>query len=71
MFQITDSRLKDALDFASDKHAGQLRWGGIPFITHPVAVAAYYRSGAITIIHYSRLFFMTCWRIRTPPRMRF
>lgn len=41
MFQITDSRLKDALDFASDKHAGQLRWGGIPFITHPVAVAAY------------------------------
>lgn len=41
MLQITDSRLKDALDFAADKHAGQMRWGGIPFITHPVAVAEY------------------------------
>ncbi len=33
-------RLARALAFACEKHEGQERWGGAPFITHPIAVAS-------------------------------
>ncbi len=34
------ARLDGALAYATEKHEGQKRWSGTPFITHPVAVAA-------------------------------
>ncbi|MEG1239759.1 MAG: HD domain-containing protein [Oscillospiraceae bacterium] len=33
-----------ALDYATQKHSGQLRIGGAPYITHPVAVARLVRE---------------------------
>lgn len=36
---IDEKRYKDALAFATKKHEGQYRIGGLPYITHPVAVA--------------------------------
>jgi len=35
----TNVRIQAALDFAARKHAGQLRIGGAPYISHPKAVA--------------------------------
>ena len=34
-----EEKLKKALDFATDKHSGQFRKGGLPYITHPVTVS--------------------------------
>ena len=33
-----------ALQFATKKHQGQFRVGGVPYITHPVAVAEYLKN---------------------------
>lgn len=37
-------RYENALAFATKKHEGQFRVGGLPYITHPVAVAEYLRD---------------------------
>ncbi len=34
-----EERVKTALDFATKKHDGQFRIGGLPYITHPIAVS--------------------------------
>ena len=34
-----EKRYRSALEFAAKKHKGQFRIGGLPYITHPVAVA--------------------------------
>lgn len=36
---INSKKYEDALEFATKKHQGQFRIGGLPYITHPVAVA--------------------------------
>lgn len=36
---IDEEKYKVALKFATEKHEGQFRVGGMPYITHPVAVA--------------------------------
>lgn len=35
---LTEKDLEKALEFATKKHDGQFRKGGLPYITHPVAV---------------------------------
>ena len=35
---------ESALEFATKKHQGQFRVGGVPYITHPVAVAEYLKN---------------------------
>lgn len=37
-------KYKKALAFAEEKHSGQFRIGGLPYITHPQAVAEYLRK---------------------------
>lgn len=39
------SLTEKAKDFATKAHAGQKRWGGEPYITHPEAVAALVKDG--------------------------
>lgn len=41
---IDECRYEIALEYASKKHEGQLRIGGIPYITHPVVVAEIVRE---------------------------
>lgn len=42
---MTDgSRFDNALEFAKKKHEGQFRIGGLPYITHPVAVSEIVRE---------------------------
>lgn len=36
---INSKKYEEALEFATKKHQGQFRIGGLPYITHPVAVA--------------------------------
>ena len=36
---IDKKRYENALEFAAKKHAGQYRIGGLPYITHPIAVS--------------------------------
>ena len=38
------SKWEKALQFAEEKHSGQFRKGGLPYITHPVAVAELIRE---------------------------
>ena len=40
-----------ALAFATEKHAGQFRIGGLPYITHPVAVAEIIRESSLGMEH--------------------
>lgn len=37
--EFTDAKFEKALEFAAEKHNGQCRKGGEPYITHPLAVA--------------------------------
>ncbi len=39
-----EERYSKALEFATEKHNGQLRKGGEPYITHPIAVAEMLRN---------------------------
>lgn len=32
-------QLEHVLEYATEKHKGQTRWGGEPYITHPIAVS--------------------------------
>lgn len=36
--------LEKALDFAKEKHEGQMRIGGAPYVSHPIAVAEILKS---------------------------
>jgi (p)ppGpp synthase/HD superfamily hydrolase len=42
--QLTQADYEKALAFATEKHKGQLRIGGDPYITHPIAVAEILRQ---------------------------
>jgi len=41
---MPSKRLDAALQFATEKHAGQTRIGGEPYISHPVSVAKMLRE---------------------------
>lgn len=41
---MNSTRYKKALSFATEKHNGQFRIGGLPYITHPMAVAEILRE---------------------------
>lgn len=41
---MSDSAYEKALAFAAQKHDGQFRIGGLPYITHPVEVSKYVRD---------------------------
>lgn len=42
-------KYKRALDYASKKHQGQYRVGGLPYITHPIAVAEYLKENGYNV----------------------
>lgn len=44
MNEVMSERYQEALAYASKKHEGQMRKGGEPYITHPVAVAEMLRE---------------------------
>ena len=44
MTESDKERYEKALAFATEKHSGQFRVGGLPYITHPVAVAELLRD---------------------------
>lgn len=46
---MMDERYQRALDFATEKHMGQFRIGGLPYITHPVSVAEILRDSGYGI----------------------
>jgi len=44
MHPLTQTEYEQALALATAKHQGQFRIGGLPYITHPVAVAEYLKK---------------------------
>ena len=52
--------MRAAVAYATEMHKGQLRVGGLPYVTHPIAVRQIVkRWGCSTIF----------WKTRAPPRL--